>query len=326
MLVSKYADHLPLYRQSVIYGREGLELHRSTLADWVGKATALLEPLADAVGRHALAGQALFADDTPVNVLAPGTGKTRTGRLWVYARDEGPWAGPAPPAVWYRFSPDRKGERPAGHLADYAGWMHADGYAGFEELFRAGSIREVACMAHIRRKFVDVHEAQGSAIAAEALRRIASLYAVESRARGRPPEERVELRQEAAKPLLDELEAWLHGQLPRLSGKSTLAGAIRYALSRLPRLRPYLDHAILEIDNNTAERAMRGIAVGRKNWLFAGSDGGGHVAAIAYTLIETAKLNDADPQAWLTSVMDRIADQKITAIDELLPWNLAAQT
>jgi len=323
VLVSKYCDHLPLYRQSEIYGREGIELERSTLADWVGKATALLEPLAAAIERHVLAGEAIFADDTPVNLLAPGTGKTKTGRLWTYARDERPWAGPAPPAVFYRFSPDRKAERPAAHLNGYSGWMHADGYAGFEGLFREGAIREVACMAHIRRKFVDVHAAQGSAIAEEALRRIAALYAVEKEARGQPPAERAALRQAEAVPLLDDLEAWLRAQLPRISGKSTLAGAIRYALTRLKRLRPYLDHGILEIDNNTSERAMRSIALGRKNWLFAGSEGGGKAAAIAYTLIETAKLNDRDPQAWLTDVLSRIAAHPINAIDDLLPWNCA---
>ncbi len=164
VLVNKYADHLPLYRQSRIFAREGLDLERSTLADWVGKSTALLEPLADAIGRHVLAGSAIFADDTPVRMLAPGTGKTQTARLWTYARNERPWSGDAPPAAWYRFSPDRKGLHPKEHLTDYCGWMHADGYAGFEDLYRSGTIREVACMTHIRRKFVDVHRAQGSAI------------------------------------------------------------------------------------------------------------------------------------------------------------------
>lgn len=182
VLVNKYADHLPLYRQSQIFDREGLDLNRSTLADWVGKSSALLEPLADAIGQHVLAGQAIFADYTPVAMQAPGTGKTQTARLWAYGRDERTWGGGAPPASWYRFSSDRKGEHPKDHLAGYSGWMHADGYAGFEDLYRTGAICEVACMAHVRRKFVDVHKAQGSAIADEAIRRIAGLYAVDPQA------------------------------------------------------------------------------------------------------------------------------------------------
>ncbi|MCP4998303.1 MAG: IS66 family transposase, partial [Hyphomicrobiales bacterium] len=187
VLVSKYADHLPLYRQSQIFKREGIDLDRSTLADWVGKSTSLLEPLADAIGRHVLNGQAIFADDTPVKLLTPGAGKTKTARLWAYVRDERPWVGEAPQAAWYRFSPDRKGARPSEHLADYTGWMHADGYAGFEELYRSGRVHEVACMSHIRRKFVDVHASQGSAIAEETIRRIAGLYGIEKEARGLPP-------------------------------------------------------------------------------------------------------------------------------------------
>jgi transposase len=173
VLVNKYADHLPLYRQSQIFARDRVDLDRSTLAGWVGASTALLEPLADAIGRHVLTGQAIFADDTPVKMQAPGMGKTKTARLWVYGRDERPWSGEAPPAAWYRFSIDRKGERPAEHLKSFTGWMHADGYAGFEELYRSGTIREVACMAHIRRKFVDIQQSQGSAIAEEAIKRIA---------------------------------------------------------------------------------------------------------------------------------------------------------
>jgi transposase len=323
VLVGKYADHLPLYRQSQIFARESIDLDRSTLAGWVGASTALLEPLADAIGRHVLAGQAIFADDTPVKMQAPGTGKTKTARLWAYARDERPWAGDAPPAAWHQFSTDRKGERPGEHLTDYTGWMHADGYAGFEELYRTGRVREVACMAHVRRKFVDVQQSQGSAIAGEAIKRIAQLYAVEKQARGHPPDERVRIRQAKSKPILDDLEPWLASQLPRISGKTPLAGAIRYAITRLKRLRPYLDHGVLELDNNCAERAMRPIALGRKNYLFMGSQAGGNAAAIAYTLIETAKLNGVDPQAWLTDTLARIADHKINRIDELLPWHYA---
>ena len=324
VLVNKYADHLPLYRQSQIFDRDGIDLERSTLADWVGNSTALLEPLADAIGRHVLNGQVIFADDTPVKMQAPGSGKCKTARFWTYARDERPWAGDASPAAWYQFSVDRKGIRTIGHLKDYTGWMHADGYAGFEELYRSGRIHEVACMAHIRRKFVDVQQSQGSAIAEEAIRRIAELYAVGKQARGPPPDERVRLRQAKAKQVLDDPDTWLGAQLTRISGKTPLAQAIRYAITRIKRLRPCLDHGLLEIDNNTAERGMRAIAIGRKNWLFAGSGRGGRSAAIACTLIETAKLNGVDPQGWLTDVLSRIADHKITRIDELLPWCYAA--
>ena len=260
----------------------------------------------------------------PVRLLAPGTGKTRTARLWTYVRDERPWSGPAPPAALYRFSSDRKGIHPARHLAGFEGWMHADGYAGFEELYRSGDIREVACLAHVRRKFVDVHRAQGSPIAEEAIRKIAELYAVEKTIRGSRPNERARVRQEHAAPVLDALEAWLAAQLPALSGKTPLAAAIRYALNRLPRLRPYLADGAIEIDNNAAERAMRGAALGRKNWLFAGSAAGGKALAIAATLIETAKLGGVDPHAWLADTLARIPDYKITRVHELLPWNYRA--
>jgi transposase len=323
VLVSKYADHLPLYRQSQIFERNGIDLDRSTLADWVGKSAALLEPLADAVARHVLKGRAIFADDTPIKMQAPGNGRTKTARIWTYVRDERPWLGQAPPAAWYQFTVDRKGAHPAHHLASYEGWIHADGYSGFNELYRSGGISEVACLAHIRRKFTDVFQAEGSTIAEEAICRIAALYGVEKEARGLAPEERVEIRQAKAKPILEDLEAWLQAQIPKISGKSELAKAIRYALTRMKRLWPYLDHGVLEADNNCAERAMKPIAIGRKNFLFVGSEGGGKSAAIAYTLIETAKLNGVDPQAWLTDTLARIADHKITRIDELLPWRYA---
>ena len=325
VLVSKYADHLPLYRQSQIYAREGVDLDRSTMADWVGRSTALLEPLADAIGRYARRGEAIFADDTPVKMQAPGHKKTKTARVWTYVRDERPWAGQSPPCAWYRFTIDRKGEHPVTHLSGYKGWVHADGYSGFNGLFGDGKAREMACMAHVRRKFVDVFASQGSAIAKEAIERVADLYAVEKDARGKSPEERAALRQAKAKPIFDDLEEWLHAQLCKISGKSPLAQAIRYALGRLPKARPYLDHGNLEADNNTAERAMKPVAIGRKNWMFAGSKGGGKAMAIAFTLIETAKLNNVDPQAWLTWALARIADHKINRIDELLPWRYAAE-
>ncbi len=252
VLVNKYADHLPLYRQSQIFGREGIDLDRSTLADWVGKSAALLEPLADAIGRHVLKGRAIFADDTPIRMQAKR--KCATARIWTYVRDERPWSGDDPPAAWYQFSVDRKGEHPAKHLAKYKGWMHADGYAGFNDLYRSGNVREVACMAHIRRKFTDIFKAEGSIIAEEAIKRIAGLYGVEKDARGSSPIERVRLRQARATPIFDALETWLHAQLPKISGKSELAKAIRYALTRMKRLRPYLDHGFLEIDTDVVEQ------------------------------------------------------------------------
>ena len=288
--------------------------------------TDLLEVLAEAVGRHVMAGAAIHADDTPVNVIAPGTGRTKTGRLWVYLRDERDWAGNPHPAAFYRFTPNRKGRWPRDHLKDFTGWLHADGYAGFEDLYRRGQIKEVACLAHIRRKFYDIHVAQGSGLAKEALERIAELYQIEANIRGEPPDRRRLIRQEYAAPLLDDLEQWLQSQMMQVSRKSALGGAIRYGLIRLKRLRPYLDDGRLSIDNNAAERGMRSIALRRKNFLFMGSDRGGKSAAIAYTLIETAKLNGIDPQAWLTDVLSRIADHKINQIDELLPWRYAQQS
>jgi len=276
--------------------------------------------------RSSRRGAALFADDTPVKMQAPGQKKTKTARVWTYVRDERPWTGQSPPCAWYQFTTDRKGEHPVSHLAGYKGWVHADGYSGFNGLFGDNKAGEMACMAHVRRKFVDVFASQGNAIAEEAIRRIAELYAMEKDARGKPAEARVALRQARSKQNFDDLEAWLHAQLPKISGKSPLAQAIRYALGRMPKARPYLEGGQLELDNNTAERAIKPVAIGRKNWVFAGSEGGGKAMAIAFTLIETAKLNNVDPQAWLTWVLAQIADHKITRLDELLPWRYAAQT
>lgn len=295
------------------------------MADWVGRSTALLEPLADEIGRVVRRGDALFADDTPVKMQAPGQKKTKTARVWTYVRDERPWSGSSPPCAWYQFTIDRKGEHPVSHLAGYRGWVHADGYSGFNGLFGQDKADEMACMAHVRRKFVDVFASQGNAIAEEAIRRIAELYAVEKNVRGKSHDARVALRQSRSKPIFDDLEAWLHAQLPKLSGKSPLAQAIRYALGRMPKARQYLENGHLELDNNTAERAVKPVAIGRKNWMFAGAEGGGKAMAIAFTLIETAKRNNVDPQAWLTWVLDQIADHKITRLGELLPWRYAAQ-
>jgi transposase len=323
VLVGKYADHLPLYRQSEIYAREGVDLERSTLADWVGAASYLLRPLVDRVRDHVLSATKLHADDTPVPVLAPGMGKTKTGRLWTYVRDDRPAGEITPSAVWFAYSPDRKGERPREHLRAFRGILQADGYAGFHHLYEGGRIQEAACWAHVRRKFYDLQVAHSSPIAAEAVARIAQLYAIETELRGKPAEQRREVRQSRARPLLGELQAWLEKTLARVSTKSEIATAIRYALPRWRALLRYLDDGSIEIDNSAAERALRVVALGRKNYLFAGSDQGGERAAAIYSLLGTAKLNGLDPELYLRHVLERIADHPINRLDDLLPWNLA---
>jgi transposase len=322
VLVSKYADHLPLYRQAEIYARDGVELDRTLLAQWVGNLSALLTPLTDALRDHVLAADVVHADDTPIPVLAPGRGKTKTGRLWTYVRDERPAAGKAAPAVWFAYTPDRKGEHPQRHLHDFSGILQADGYAGFSQIYESGRVLEAACWAHVRRKFVDLHELHKSPVAAEALERIGALYAIEKEIRGQPPDQRRAVRVERSRPLLDAMKAWLQQTLQTLSQKSEAAKAIRYALNRWDALGRYCDDGRIEIDNNAAERALRCVALGRKNFLFAGSDAGGERAAAIYSLLGAAKLNQCDPEAYLRYVLTRIAEHPITRIAELLPWNL----
>jgi transposase len=276
-----------------------------------------------------MSGSVIHADFTPLPVLAPGRGTTKTGRLWVYLRDERPHTGPAPPAVLYRYAPDRKGERCREHLAAFVGHLHADGYAGFGELYEGtaaapAAVTEVACWAHVRRKLFDVHKTTGSVIAHEALERSGALFEVERAIAGVSPEHRRKVRLETAIPRLAELSAWLDAQLDRIPGKSDLAGAIRYARSRREALTHYCNDGRLEISNNAAENAIRPIAVGRKNWLFAGSDSGGERAAVFYTLIRSAKLNGLEPEAYLRDVLSRIGDHAINRVDELLPWAVAA--
>ena len=327
VLISKYADHLPLYRQSQIYAREGIDLDRSTLADWVGGASALLAPLVECLAKHVLTGATLHADDTPVPVLCPGRGTTKQGRLWTYVRDERSAASTVPPAVWFAYSPDRKAQHPLAHLKDFRGVLHADGYAGFNGLYDRTDhpLIEAACWAHARRKFYDVNAATPSPLAEQALQQIGELYAIEAQLRGKPPEQRREMRQARAGPLLEALHRWMHATLAQLSKKSALAGAIRYSLSRWAALTRYRDDGHIEIDNNAAERALRAVALGRKNYLFAGSDAGGMRAAAIYSLVGSAKLNGLDPEAYLRHVLGRISDHKITAIHQLLPWHVAAQ-
>ena len=321
VLVAKYADHLPLYRQSGIYAREGVDLERSTLADWVARSTALLDPLIEALRKDVLASDILHGDDTPVPVLAPGLGKTKTGRLWTYVRDGRPYGSDVPPACAFYYSPDRKGQHPQSHLKTFKGVLHADGYAGFNAIFETGTVTEAACWAHVRRKFFDAHAATSSPIAKEALERIADLYAIEAQIKGKPPDERRRCRQEQSLFLVADLKAWAETTLQKISGKSELAKAMRYAQSRWPALCCYLNDGRVEIDNNAAERSIRGIALGRKNYLFAGSDTGGIRAAAIYSLIETCKLNAINPEAYLRDILGRIADHKINRITELLPWN-----
>ncbi len=259
VLIAKYCDHTPLYRQSQIFARHGVDLSRSTLAGWVGGACWWLEALHERLCKNVFASDHLFADDTPFRVLDPGRGRTKTGRLWVYAREQRPWAGPEPPAAVYLFAPDRKAERPASHLGRFKGVLHVDGYAGFERLAVNGDIVLAACWAHTRRKFYEVAEATGSTVAAEALRRIGELYAIEAEIRGRPPPYRLAARQTRSKPIVDAFRIWMEQQLPRISGRSTLAEAMRYALARWDGLTRFLHDGRIELDTNAAERAMRPI-------------------------------------------------------------------
>jgi transposase len=327
VLVSKYCDHLPLYRQSEIYARSGVELERSTLADWVGQCSTLLAPLVDSLSRYVLAGSKLHADDTPVPVLQPGRGTTKQGRLWTYVRDDRACASTDAPAVWFAYSPDRKGVHPRTHLKDFQGVLQADGYAGFERLFNEADpqhpIKEAACWAHVRRKFYDIHAATQSPVALEALNRIGELYAIEEQIRGQPPDARQQIRSARAGPKLQAIQAWMIQTRAALSKKSELAGAIHYALARWRALTRYCEDGRIEIDNNAAERSLRAVALGRKNYLFAGSDAGGERAAAIYSLLGAAKLNGIDPEGYLRFVLERIAGHPINRIEELLPWRVA---
>ena len=321
VLVGKFCDHLPLYRQSAIYARSGIALDRSTLADWVGQSAQRLDPLVEALRRYVLAADKVHADDTPLPVLAPGEGRTKTARLWTYVRDDRPAGSHAPPAVWFAYSPNRKGEHPQRHLRTFTGILQADAYAGFNAIYATGQVQEAACWAHLRRKFFDVHRAQASPIAAEALTRIGQLYAIEASVRGELPPRRRAVRQLQARPLLDDLRNWLDAQSRRVSRKSGISEAIQYGLNHWPALIRYAEDGRIEIDNNAAERALRAVALGRKNFLFGGSDAGGERAAALYSLIGTAKLNNLDPEAYLRDVLGCIGEHPINRIDDLLPWN-----
>ena len=322
--VGKYCDHQPLYRQSASFARGGVPIDRSTLAGWVDKADQLVEPLVAAVARHVRAAYKVHGDDTPVKVLNPGAGKTKTGRLWVYVRDDRPSGSMDPPAVWFQYSPDRGGTHPKEHLRGFKGALQADAYGGWEDLYGEHLV-EVACWAHARRPWWDIYRANKknpSTVAAEALRRIRALYAIEDSVRGSTPDARRQIRQEQAVPLLENMKCWLEGLLPQISTKGDMAKAVLYSLKRWKELTRYTDDGRLEMDNNAAERALRGVSLGRKNYLFMGSDAGGQRAAALYSLVETAKLNGLDPMAYLTEVFARVADHPINRIEQLLPWNI----
>jgi len=326
VITAKYCDHQPLYRQAKILARQGVEIERSTLAGWVGGAAWWLEALHGKIAREVFASDHLYADDTPVPVLDPGRGRTKTGRLWVYARDQRGWGGSAPPAAVYIYEADRKAERPAAHLERFEGVLHVDGYKGFERLAARRGVTLAACWAHARRKFYDAAQATDHPTAHEALARIAAIYAIEAEARGQPPPHRLALRRERSKPLVEALQRWLEAELPRHPGRSGLAEAIRYALARWEGLTRFLADGRVELDTNPVERAIRPVALGRKNHLFAGSDGGGARWATICTLVETCKLNGVEPYAYLKDALTRMSEgHPVNRLDELLPWAWKAQ-
>lgn len=323
VLDAKYAQHQPLNRQSEVYAREGIDLDVSTLADWVGACAATLSPLVTLIRAHVLAAERIHGDDTTVPVLAKG--KTITGRLWTYVRDDRPFAGPAPPAAMFFYSPDRSGEHPKRHLAGYSGILQADAYAGFNDLYAAGRqpgpVIEAGCWAHSRRKFFELAELGRAPLAVEAVRQIDAIFAVEREINGQPALQRLATRKENVAPLVAELESWMRPARAKLSRHADVAKAMDYMLKRWSSFTRFLTDGRICLTNNAAERELRGIAVGRKAWLFAGSDRGGERAAAIYSLIATAKLNDVDPRAWLADVLARINDHPASRLPELLPWN-----
>lgn len=326
VVVAKFDHHLPLYRQAEIMAAQGIEIDRSTLAGWVGQAAALLDPIISRIREVGLIASKIHADDTPVPVLDPSRGKTATGRLWAYAVDDRGSGATTPPLVWYEFTTDRTGAHPQRHLASFAGYLQADAYAGYDKLYATNRVTEVACWAHFRRKIFDIHATKPTPLTTDLLARIGQLYKIEAQVRGQQPDIRRRNRQDSTKPLIEELRQTLDDALNRLSPKSEMAKAIAYGRKRWVALTRYLEDGRLEIDNNIAERAMRCVALGRKNWLFAGSKAGGERAAAIYTVIETAKLNGLEPQAYIADVIARIAgDWPASRWDELMPWNWPPQ-
>ncbi|MCC6919347.1 MAG: IS66 family transposase [Alphaproteobacteria bacterium] len=336
ILVAKYDDHLPLYRQGEIFARMGADIPRSTLIDWCGQAAGALRPLADLIRDVVVASDRIHADDTPIRVLDPKKKRieglargVKEGRVWVYVKDDRPWAGSDPPAAAYWFSPDHKGEHPREHLADFNGILQADAYTGFKELYAPGPdgvarVREAACWAHLRRDFHDVWKATDSPLAREALERIGALYDVEATINGKPRDVRNAVRQRESRPRVEAFRQWCERHLTMIPGKGDLAKAMRYALNRWASFALFLDDGRVAIDNNAAERAIKPIVLGRKNFLFAGSDAGGEVLANVMTVIETAKLSDINPEAYLTDILGRIRTHDPKHLDELLPWTWKA--
>jgi transposase len=336
ILVAKYDDHLPLYRQGEIFARMSADIPRSTLIDWCGQAAGALQPLADLIRDVVVASDRIHADDTPIRVLDPKKKRVdglargvKEGRVWVYVKDDRPWAGCDPPAVAYWFSPDRKGEHPREHLADFNGILQADAYPGFQPLYEPGAdgvarVREAACWAHLRRDFHDVWKATDSPIAREALERIGALYDIEVAINGQPRDVRHALRQKQSRPKVEAFRLWCERQLTLIPGKGDLAKAMRYALNRWASFALFLDDGRVAMDNNAAERAIKPIVLGRKNFLFAGSDAGGEVLANAMTVIETAKLSGINPEAYLTDILGRVRTHDPKHLDDLLPWTWKA--
>jgi transposase len=337
IVFEKFGQHQPLNRQAERYAREGVPLSLSTLADQVGACCAVLEPILRRIETYVFAAERLHGDDTTVPVLAKG--KTATGRCWVYVRDDAPFAGRAPPAAMFYYSRDRAGEHPQMHLANYAGILQADAYGGYAKLYepdrKPGPILEAGCWVHARRKFFELadlakhahRKAEGknptpiSPLALGAVQRIDALFEIEQSINGQSAEQRLAVRQELSAPLVVNLESWMREQRTKLSRSNDVARAMDYMLKRWPAFTRFLEDGRICLSNNAAERAIRGIALGRKSWLFAGSDRGGQRAAAMYSIIVTCKLNDVDPQAWLADVLARIADHPAHRIDELLPWN-----
>jgi transposase len=320
VLVAKYADHLPLYRQAQIYARQGVQLDRSTLADWVGRAAWYLRPLRDHILERLRRSERLFADETTAPVLDPGRGRTKTGQLWAYAHDDRPWGGSDPPMVAYVYAADRKGERAEAHLGDFAGVLQVDGYGGYAALARRRQQIQLAfCWAHVRRKFYEL--ADTSPVATEVLRRIAELYAIEAEVRGLLAEQRQQVRHERSRVILDDLRQYLDARNRQVSAKSKLGEAIRYALTRWEGLSRFLDDGRVDLDSNTVERSIRPLALNRKNALFAGSDEGGDNWAVIATLIENCKLSGINPHTWLADTLARLANgHPANAVGELMPW------
>jgi transposase len=322
VVVHKFDHHLPLYRQAEMMAAQGIDIDRATLAGWAGQAAHLLDPIISRIREQGLKADKIHADDTPVPMLVPGKGKTAQARLWAYVVDDRASGATTPPLVWYRFTPDRSGIHPQTELKDFTGLLQADAYAGFDKLYQGNRISEIACWAHVRRKIFDNHATSPTPLATDLLDRIAGLYKIEDAIRGEPPDRRRAVRHEQSKPQVEMLRLAIDDALRRLSPKSAMAKALAYGRKRWEALTRYLDDGRAEMDNNIAERAIRAIAIGRKNWLFAGSTAGGERAAALYTVIETAKLNGLEPQAYIADVIEKIAQGwPASHWDELMPWN-----